>query len=90
MLAPMHVMLLSCYRKLCQGMLWNLVLMGIVQTPAQPLKLKLKPTEKHISPKMLLVSSFQPSFMTWFMARFAGNMLLQFIRSSPQQMFHHI
>ena len=25
-------------------MLWNLVLMGIVRTPAQPLKLKLKPT----------------------------------------------
>ena len=30
-------------------MLWNLVLMGIVQTPAQPLKLKLKPTPTHFA-----------------------------------------
>ena len=30
-------------------MLWNLVLMGIVRTPAQTLKLKLKPTPTHFA-----------------------------------------
>ena len=32
-------------------MLWNLVLMAIVRTPAQPLKLKLKPTPTHFAQK---------------------------------------